>query len=39
MLRDIQLLLVVLDRLVVSTELLERAADVAVRPALAALVA
>jgi hypothetical protein len=39
LLRDLQTILVVLDRLVVSAELLQSDADVAVRPALAGLVA
>jgi hypothetical protein len=39
LLRDLQILLVVLDRLVVSDEIIVAHADVAVRPALAALVA
>jgi hypothetical protein len=39
LLRDLQMFLVVLDRLVVLAERRQSAADVAVRPALAALVA
>jgi hypothetical protein len=39
LLRDLQMLLLVLKGLVISTELLQSVADVAVRPALAALVA
>jgi hypothetical protein len=39
LLRDLQLLLVVLEGLIVSAERVQSVADVAVRPALAALVA